>query len=266
MNNPDFRFGGKEFTVQVINKIEDSSDSHRICPLGRILDSEFQADEIESIKERIGDPNLILPFDGDGHYYHALNYNECEAGGEPSVIFLEVEDSVSFQKIAGSFTEFLSGHYEGDPKPIVQMEEADKYRVVVEGRYEGFLNSTHTNVCISWKICSHFGQLIVFQQQDWGWRKSLERYDFSKADLVLSKPETKKYDSPLNPDCYRLHLEVQPYTLTMMKKEATAYNGRWKNSSSETGNVTLYSNSRRALEDAMGVVVRNSTGLKRFLS
>ncbi len=266
LNNHDFRLGGRDFTVYVINKIADSSDLLRICPLGRSLDAEFQADEIEEIKKQIGDPNLILPFDGDGHYYHALNYNEHGASAEPSVIFLEIEERVGFRKIASSFAEFLSGQYEGDADPIVQMGEADNYRVIVEGGYDGFLNSTRTDVRISWKICSHRGSLLVFQQEDWGWRKSLVRFEFSKGDLTSSSPEAKKYDPPLSPECYRLHLEVQPFTLTMMKKEATAYNDRWKNSSCETSYATLYSDSRPALEKAMDIVVRNSTGLKRFFT
>ncbi len=266
LNNHDFRIDGKDFAVYVIEKIEDSSDLLRICPLTRRMDAESQADEIEKIKKQIGNPNLILPFDGDGHYYHALNYNEQGADAEPSVIFLEIEGDISFRKIASSFAEFLSGQYEGDPQPIVQMEEANNYRVIVEGGYEGFLNSTRTDVRISWKICSHRSHLIVFQEEDWGWRKSLKRVEFKKSDLVFSKPETKKYDPPLHPDCYRLHLQVQPFTHTMTENEATAYKGRWKNSSSATGYATLYSNSRPALEEAMEVVPRNSTGLKRFFS
>jgi len=53
-------------------------------------------------------PNHIVLLDGECHYWVALDYRECGSTGNPSVVWIDVDNEKEF-KFPNSFSEFIEG-------------------------------------------------------------------------------------------------------------------------------------------------------------
>ena len=53
-------------------------------------------------------PQNIVLLDGEVHYWVALDYRECGSTGNPSVVWIDVDNKQEF-KLANSFSEFING-------------------------------------------------------------------------------------------------------------------------------------------------------------
>jgi hypothetical protein len=267
IDNSDFRINGQDHMIQVLFGISRDREYFMIRPVSEILETTDCLELIEEVEKVAGDPSRIYVFDGDGHYYHALDYNN-QTAGEPSVIFIELESEVNFHKIAESFADLLAHQYKGDEKPLVDFNESERHRIIVTGGYRGTLESTKGFVEINWKICSHRGQFLVFQHENWGWGDNIKRWELFKTDLRFRakrlEDEVSEYDVPMNPKCYRLDLQVQAFDQTIKEATSQAYDGRWKNSQGMTGYLTLYSSDKQMLQDTVQEIATFSTGLRRF--
>ena len=62
---------------------------------------------VDRIVDELEDPNLIVPLEGDGHYFVALDYNREGPNGSAEIIHLELEGEISKQVLYRNFTDFL---------------------------------------------------------------------------------------------------------------------------------------------------------------
>jgi hypothetical protein len=267
LDNSDFKLEGQGvISVGGICGISPDVEYGRIFPLARCLEPEYMADEIREINEQVGDPNLILPFDSDGHYYYALNFNERGTTGEPSVIYLDIEGGVSHHKITDSFAELLACHYEGDPEAIVRMEEAAQFQIIAEGAYNGKHSANGTSsVSFLWKICSHHSQLIVFAMENWGRGPDdiqFKRSVFHKSSIEFQMRCIRREEAVEQPKGYSLCLEAECREKPMLYQTSQLYKGRWKNDSSSMMFTFVYSSDKTALERTIVAVQESCAGFK----
>ena len=68
---------------------------------------EDDSDYFMNFVNQLNDPNLIVPFNGDGHYYYCFDWNEKELTEEPRVILVTLEDDLSVERVYQNFEEFL---------------------------------------------------------------------------------------------------------------------------------------------------------------
>lgn len=294
LQNTDFRFNGKDYQVTYVKAVtfEDSYDSIRTY--NSILSDPDAEDSRVSLQKRVGDLSKLLfvaeALDGPDAF--ALNYDDLNAAGEPTVwvVALTYGEEAKAKRIADSFSEFLDGQYFGDETPIVDLNEAAQYRLLAEGGYSGTHEVSGNNVEVAWKICLDRSRILVFQQEDWGWGKSVTRMELKRSQLRSSsgvldffyslyqrfllhrlgkemganlsqlanteKLRVSKYDAPLKPRCFNLTFHTHTFgdepsaDPWIRLRTAKAFEGRWKNSESEVWNNSVYSAREEDLKQA----------------
>jgi hypothetical protein len=280
--NSDFKIQGTDLTINEVIGISSSEKWGRLQPLSRILDPEnFPEEDLAEIRDVIGDLSKIIPFDGDGHYYYALDYNRLNRSGEPTVLYLDIEGGASCRKVTDSFAELLAAQYEGDAQPAVRMEEADKLKLIAAGEYSGTREGVPQALRHSWKICLSGRSIIVLSAENHGWGVQYHRYEAQKSslDLIpgrladlgeeldpelaeliqpsLESPLIDQWAEGLTPTCYQLRLPVDPQKRWVKHQTSAPYGGKWKNTSGEIVYASVYSSSRSGLEEALAAVKRS---------
>lgn len=301
IQNTDFKFNGKGYEVAYFKSVtENSYDSIR--PYASILEDPEWAEMRKQLQDKTGNlSKLLLIAEPNGSpYAFALNYNHPSATGEPSVdcIWLGECEEADARCIAGSFAEFLAGQYFGDELPIVDLKEADKYRLVAEGGYEGRYEGepepergvlSGLPVKVRWKICSHRNRLIVFQDIDWAGQKEIRREEIHKAALTLDFPELESYGVELEPELAEMirpavevevisqsEIPVIPKIWVLLlhiqmgdkrwvtTASSSPYQGRWKNEKSKLLYASIQSASRSEVEKTLRAVIASCAGLRHW--
>lgn len=303
LQNTDFRFGDTDYTVTYIKAAVLKDSYEAMITYDRILGGSDSIEPRDQLRKQIGDLSKLLYLaEASGYpYAFALNYNQLNSSGEPVVLYvrLEFDEKPKVRKVADSFAKFLAGQYCGDEKPIVNLKEADKYRLIAtggyEGRYEGepeegSLTLGGLPIKVRWKICSHRSRLIVFQEIDWAGKPELRREEIHKSALALDFPPLESYgvdlepelaemirpsveidvisesDLPVIPKCYELLLHIQPGGKHWVATESSSpCQGRWKNHKSTVVYSSLKSVKRTELESALRAVAASCTGPRRYL-
>lgn len=292
LENHDFKFGDERVSVHEILGIKLPQEFSSLGPL-LCLDEEDNAEMRESLEEQAGDPSKLIQFAAADCWSYLLDYNRLNAAGEPTVIEVVLQDpeEVRVERVADSFAEFMRAQYAGDAEPTVRLEEADQYKLVAEGGYEGKHTITGAAIRIAWKICSHRNRLIVFQRQE-GWKEgeTRERSELYKSALCLEFPALEdygveldpdlaenirpaieieilsEYEVPVEPKCYQFLLHIQPGGAKWVSTQRSeAYQGRWKNESIKVVYTSVFSADRASLERTMAAVAQSCSGLKKFL-
>jgi hypothetical protein len=294
LQNPDFRLEGEAFGVREIFGIGDGKGFREIRPASSFLVSEDpEPNELgERIRQQAGDLERLLVFADNDFCWYALDYNHLNSAGEPPVIWaLTDEEDAAARRVADSVADFLHGQYFGEVEPSVHMEEAQRYTVLTEGGYEGTHRITGKAIQIAWKICADGDRLILFQREDWGqgemraraeicrtalgWEPiPLEEYGVDLepglAKLIRGTVEAKclevtRHDVPVSPGCYELGFRLPPSEETRIKlTRSEAYQGRWKNSSSDVLATQIYGSDKAVLRKAIDLIVGKPKRSKGF--
>jgi len=268
LDNPDFKFQGRDCQVSEISGIHDAEKPSGIMPCSSFLNTPDLQDWRNQLQQQAGDPSKLLIFGEDHPYSYVLDYNHLNSVGGPKILcVLMDEDIVQAWPAVDSFEEFLKGQYFGDPEPTARFEEAQRYRVISEGGYEGKHSVGGSPVRFSWKISSRRTHVIVFAIEDWGRGEEyidFTRSDFHKSSICFRRHCINREKAVQEPDCYSLWLEVQPAGKGMVHKTSKPYKGRWKNTSSRIVCTKIYSANKSVLEQALNAVVESCSGLKRF--
>ncbi len=80
----------------------------------------YDDDLIQLFRTNCGDLNLIFPFEGDGHTYYALNYNENKE--EPNVVCVDAECEFTMHEVYSSFRSFLNSKSESEEYPHKEIQ------------------------------------------------------------------------------------------------------------------------------------------------
>jgi len=302
LQNTDFRFDGKEYEVTYIKAVSSNDSYDSIQSYATILGGADSAEAREELQGMMGPLSQLWYFaEPSGYPFgYVLNYNKLNSHAEPTIwcIGLEYGEPPSVKQIADSFSDFLAGQYEGDAGPIVEMKEAERYRVLAAGGYSGLHEVSGNKVEMEWKVCLDSRGILVFQREDWGWGESVKRQEMCRSQFQEShgvldslfgmyqrfllwrtgkemgadlgqlantkRLRIEKFDAPLRPRCFTLTFFAHTLgdKLTddawIRTREATPYEGRWKNSESKVWNVSISSASKEALEKARIAVVGKS--------
>jgi hypothetical protein len=280
--NWDFKLNGRDYSIDDVTGISSSAKWGAIQPLGGVLDPEFfLPEELQRIREVIGDPARVLPFSGDGHYFYALDYNRLNKKGEPTVAYISIEGEPVHERVADSFAELLAGQYEGDAEAVVSLAEADRLTVIASGGYSGSRPQTPEGLRHSWKICGTEDRIIVLASENYGWGPTLERYEMQQSALDLTPVDAEHVAGELGPElanlvlpsltaalieewdaagvvppCYSLRLPIDPTGDERVRHQTSApYQGKWKNTSVEVVYAQVFSGSKAELERALGAVI-----------
>lgn len=299
LHNPDFKLGGSDLRVSEIMGLGMAEDFSSIRSYAFMLAREHCAEIREKLTQKVGgDLSKVLLIADSGGYpdAFALNYTHLNSFGEPTVYRIAMDgDDASAELIADSFGDFLKGHYSGDAEPITRMEEANQYRLLAEGNYSGLHEVGSTPVEMKWKICLDGARILVFQEEDWGFGKSVTRMWITRsqiqespgvldflfglyqrfllwrtgraigADLSQAANSKRicisKEDAPLRPSCYKLafHTHNLGDELTedswIRIRRADAFEGRWKNSETKAWGGSVYSADKGELMQAQNAIV-----------
>ncbi len=302
LQNTDFRFHGKGYEVTYIKAVASDDSYDSIRSYTSILSDTDSVETREQLQGIMGPLNkLLYVAEPSGYPFgYVLNYNKLNSHGEPTIwcIGLEFGEPPSVKQIADSFAEFLAGQYFGDELPIVDLKEADKYRLVAKGGYEGRYEGepepergvlSGLPVKVRWKICSHRNRLIVFQDIDWAGQKEIRREEIHKAALTLDFPELESYgvelepelaemirpavevevisqsEIPVIPKIWVLLLHIQMGDKRWVKTASSSlFQGRWKNEKSKILYSSIKSASRSEVEKTLRAVAASCAGLRRW--
>lgn len=298
--NPDFKLNGQDYCVSEIVGLGMTEDFSSIRSYAFMLLREDCAELRERLARKVGGDlaKVLLVADSGGYPdAYALNFNHCNSAGEPTVYRIAMDgDEVDADLIADSFADFLKGHYLGETEPIARMDEADQYRLLAQGGYSGRHKVGDSKVEMTWKICQDGDCILVFQEEDWGWGKSVTRMEMNRSQLCESsgvvnflfglyqqfllyrtgkeiganlsqavntkKLRIAKEDAPLKPRCFNLtfHTHTLEDELSadswIRVRTAKAFEDRWKNSESQVWNDSIYSASEADLKQARRAIVR----------
>ena len=291
LENSDFKFGGKRFNVWRILSVSESGDSKSIQPCSRSSEPSTPSMALRN-RKRGGDPSRLICFAEADNYGYALDYNHLNSEGEPTVVATSLDtEELQSERVADSFSGFLNGQYFGDAEPIVQVGEAENYKVIAEGGYKGIHTTGYAgmpetkgaSVSVAWKICAHRKRLIVFAQENWGLGEIRRRAEFCKADLYLTftpvedvvgfeiEPELaenirpsveveilEEYTIAVEPKCYAFIMYIPPWKQKwIVEQRSEASKGLWKNDTWKTLVTSVYSADERSLENAIKSVAQS---------
>ena len=302
LQNTDFRFNGKDYEVTYIKAAVPDDSYSSIRSYSNILRDPDFAEAGDQLQKKVGSlAKLLYVAEPSGYpFSYVLNYNRLNFSGEPTVccVWLEFGEEPNLKQIANSFTDFLAGQYEGDAAPIVEMNEAERYRVLASGGYSGMHEVSGKKVEMEWKVCLDGRRIIVFQREDWGWGESVKRQEMNRSQFQESsgalevlldwlfglyqrfllwrtgkeigadlsqlantkKLRIEKCDAPLKPRCFTLTFFAHTLgdELTddswIRTREATPYEGRWKNSESKVWNISISSASKQELQKVRSAI------------
>lgn len=302
IQNTDFKFKGKEYEVTYIKAVTDDDSYESIRTYADMFTHPISFESREQLQKKVSDLSKLLYLaEPNGYpYAFALDYNKLNSDNQPTVMCVRFEcgEEPETKLIANSFEEFLSGQYFGDEQPIVNLAEANKYRLIAEGGYEGQYEGepepesgvlSGLPVKVRWKICSRRNRLIVFQEIDWAGQKTISRQEIHKAALSLEflklegygvelEPELAEMirpaievevisqsDIPVIPKIWELLLHIQMGDKRWVEtKNSSPYQGRWKNEKSTVLYSSIKSASRAEIEKTFRAVATSCSGLRRW--
>ncbi len=222
----------------------------RICSLQKWAESGsmLSADDLDWIEEDYGDPGLIFPLSSDGHTTFALDYNQTDAKGEPSVIYVDFE-CISDERIAPSFSAWLKQLTRSETEPAVDWEEHQRYPLLFQGSFTTNLTEHGKPEEIEHVLCreDEQGLLLFTRTRSEGRVLELSRVALPRGvDSTLFTIDAYR---PAPVRTFQLHLQpVNMDDIHWIESRQTR-DGTWKNEQSDGVPVycTVESEDRDAL-------------------
>lgn len=223
----------------------------RICSLQNWAEfGSISADDLDWIEEEYGDPSLVFPLASDGHVTYSLDYNQTDAAGEPSVIYVDFECS-SDERVAPSFRAWIDQLTASESDCAVDWEEQADYPLLYRDSFDAGPLPNGKSSSIEHLLCEddEGGLLLFVRTMSEGQVVELSRVSLPKGvDSAWFQVDPFR---PAPVETYALHLQpVNMDDIHWVTSELTD-DGTWKND--ESSGVPVYcmveSNNRQALTE-----------------
>lgn len=263
-----FKFGGKDYYLDDISGLAASEQFGTIKPLSEVFDLKDEGDLEAQIKSQIGNPQLAFLYGSHGgHCMYALDYNQVSKQGDPKVIYFILEGNLSgVTTLAGSFDDFLKGHYLGEPTPSVNLEDVSKETLLIETRSSG--RHVHGGTALeffNW-VCDRKKELIVFSKSTWDGKISLRQSVVPKKSLAPDLCEISKVEYVGEPTIYQLLLHVDPNRSWVTIDDAEQCGPTWKNTKGKVVYDRVYSHDQNQLVQLSKRIFPNYRGTPTSLT
>jgi len=223
----------------------------RICSMQKWAESGsmLSADDLDWIEEEYGDPGLVFPLSSDGHTTFALDYNQTDPSGEPSVIYVDFE-CTSNERVALSFSAWIKQLTRSETESAVDWEEHQRYPVLFQDSFTTDLTEHGKPEQIEHILCREHeqGLLLFTRTRSEGRVLGLSRVALPRGvDTTWFTVDTRR-PAPVN--IFQLHLQPVEIDDIHWIESRQTQDGTWKNEKSD--GVPIYcvveSKDRDALE------------------
>jgi hypothetical protein len=163
-----------------------------ICPIAELHDEE----DLDWLGEEIGDPRLILPLEGDGHVFRALNFNKRGPRAEPSVVVIDTECS-DWSEASDTFAAWVEKLTAVEAGPILDWREKDALPALAEETVSvTYISPAGARETVEQRLCDGGDHYVMYRRCRGVRGEELSRTTIGKplADLQIRpfRPEPSR--------------------------------------------------------------------------